>query len=621
MGGTPHLCIGLRTGRLLFRFAPQRRFSKRWALSCVCPVTFLVVASGNSQPSTGFPSRLSREASSALRRYYDPFSGKLHLYLVSSFGGEVLELTTESILASLASLCSVGCHCGFFVGAFAAQLHWMLVTPSGRIVFHIDLSPAGVGKGELTHPGLMLAAKKFVTGVDSGQVLDILLNSCIAALKPAICDAIELMLPQLPLPSSPAPVDSDAPQPPLVNLALRSADSQCLNQLSRYPLESLEISWCRNIRDLSFLLPQGVSAGASKLKRLQLGNSRFDDSCFLSIHLPQLRELDLRFSRKTPKLSTLTHCPSLTKLNLLQCHFVCLEEITSLKFLKELDISSLCGNRPSSYSKLGELMALEVLTATSSSFNDDAVDAISCLPELKKLDLSSSKIANPRGFALMAKVRVLVLSFCVDLRTEALLSIAQMSSLEYLDISKCKSIGSVNDLARGAKELRELKMNGLTLSPCCSLSVEFGRQLKCLSKLSLADTVNFDFSVLPEIKSLKCVDASSTAITDDDVAALSAIHLKELRLLACGTYQHRAVFPSLGKLQFLRTLAIEPVNIQFISPLSLVDLSFPAMVNHISDGELAFLRGMLDTLRAVEPSDILKRLLSLQTKEEITERK
>ncbi|XP_058007332.1 disease resistance protein RPV1 [Hevea brasiliensis] len=268
-----------------------------------------------------------------------------------------------------------------------------------------------------------------------------------------------------------------------------------------YPLKSLPLSSCaENLVDLCLT--------NSKIKELWDGVQ----------HLPNLKYVDLSFSKDLVRLPDLSRCSNLEVLNLHACSG--LVEVTSLKYLSKLtflDLKwciSLC-TLPS----LLHLKSLKVLSIAYClkiiefpEFPEQVPSSIGCLSHLSRLDLNclTGLESLPDSIGNLKSLREFGIFDCVNLK-ELPENLGNLESLEKL---------FVNDSA-----IKKLPDNICNLKRLAELSVE-----KCVNLLALPAN-------LGNLESLKRLLAGGTGIKELPESICNLKNLTNLLVEKCVNLQ------------------------------------------------------------------------------------
>ena len=205
----------------------------------------------------------------------------------------------------------------------------------------------------------------------------------------------------------------------------------------------------------------------------------------LSLHLPELRELNLADIRVTDdSVRKLTRLRKLESLNLFYCH-VTAETVRALSGLRNLTSLNL-DNRDISNRALEHLrrVPLRHLDVYSANVTDAGVHAISAIKTLRSLDICSGSVTD-RGCAFIAQqlcdLEHLNLSLNAKITTAGVRALAALAKLRSLSLAHCGVTDSSLPALATMHSLETLSVAGCGLDPQRALRLQYDLpNLTCL---------------------------------------------------------------------------------------------------------------------------------------------
>jgi Leucine-rich repeat (LRR) protein len=250
---------------------------------------------------------------------------------------------------------------------------------------------------------------------------------------------------------------------------------------------------------------------AGRIVAVDLRSSWVTDSDLAQLaQLPHLARLDLSMTRITDRgMQQLKGAPAIVELNLYYAEQITDEGMAAVKNWKRLKRVNLRGTKitDTTLEHLSGIESLEAIDAGFAQVTDVGLDRLIPLPNLKELAIGGNKLT--------------------DMGLE---SLRQMPGLTHLDLAGIQRTDSglwsvsLTDIGvqviAGLRELRELRLNGMTVS---ARSFEKLQTLPKLERLGLQGCrrVGDDaIAVLGSYPSLKVVDVKGTAVTEKGLALL-----------------------------------------------------------------------------------------------------
>ena len=234
-----------------------------------------------------------------------------------------------------------------------------------------------------------------------------------------------------------------------------------LSKLSK--LETLDISWCDQVTDISF----AAVCSLSRLKKLNIRRcSTITDHGLCSIqNLVHLESLDMANCNKITDVgfTAVGKLPLLKKLNISQCasisdHGLC--GMQNLINLESLDMNSCDKITDFGFAAVCELPRLKKLDISwCSKITDHGLCGIRNLINLESLGIAGTKITD-FGFASICelpRLKILSIRYCVNVTDHGLCGIKKLVNLGLLEITGCENI-SDNGLC-SIKGLKIIKRN------------------------------------------------------------------------------------------------------------------------------------------------------------------
>ncbi len=165
-------------------------------------------------------------------------------------------------------------------------------------------------------------------------------------------------------------------------------------------------------------------------------------------HRKSLRHLDISQASVTDSVfEDLAVLPNLKRLVLNRTGVSTLAGIEKLTGLERLDLKNTAITNDS-LTRLKALKKLEELNLTATSISDAGVRNLTALPSLRSLSLSATLVTPAVADELIKLPLVRISLARTDVDETTIRKIAEMRSLQYLDIDDCKAISNVSNLER-----------------------------------------------------------------------------------------------------------------------------------------------------------------------------
>jgi internalin A len=303
-------------------------------------------------------------------------------------------------------------------------------------------------------------------------------------------------------------------------------------------LQKLDLSWCKQLSDLSVL------TGLTLLQDLNLSwCEQLIDVCEL-IELGGLQTLNLSGCGQLADLSALAGLKGLQNLDLSNCEqLVDVSMLAGLTSLRRLNL--FWCRRLNNISGLASLTGLRLLNLSQCAQLHD-ISVLIGLTSLQWLDLRHcERLHDLDPLAGLTSLRTLDLSGCGQLCD--LSPLAKLSSLETLDLTYCEQLCDLSPLA-GLTSLQALDLSGCgrlcDLSPLAGLTSLQTLQLSHCKQLS-------DLSPLVALASLQALDLSGCGQLRDLPPLVGLSSLQTLELSYCKQLSDLSSLAGLASLQTL----------------------------------------------------------------------
>jgi Leucine-rich repeat (LRR) protein len=344
--------------------------------------------------------------------------------------------------------------------------------------------------------------------------------------------------------------------------------------------------------DLSCLL------GCVALREISLHGTQVTNESFAGLGplLARLHKLDLSWCRQLQELSNLAPATSLRELNLADSRVKDLRGLEKLVALETLDVTDICTKdlsvlrqcpRLVSLSAKGDSTALEsIVHAAAPSLVDCRLDiddtvsaldsrSLSCLRRSTVLKFSKMGNASLQGFEEIPSLEHLDLFGAVDEKPIRELSVPnswvtdvgivwleRIAALEVLKLRRCRHITSVTSL-RHCTALRELILDGTRVTDAGIAGLEC---IVTLTRLSLVKTDITSVSSLRHCPSLRELDISFTGLTAAGTEGLDEIGIAGLECII-----------TLTKLSLVKTNITSVSSLRHCPSLRELDISFTGL--------------------------------------------
>lgn len=260
-------------------------------------------------------------------------------------------------------------------------------------------------------------------------------------------------------------------------------------------------AWIRSLGGRSGLDANGA------INRVDLSHAWLTDSDLKKLSkLTSLESIDLAYTKVTDEgLAQLHSLANVRTLNLYYAEYVTDTGIAHLKYWKQLEDLNLCGTKVTStlFEHVTNMTSLRSLDVGFSRVNDDGFERVSELSNLEKISFGGNKMSGTALPLLKLIPRLRELSVGGQQRTDS--GLWSVNVTDY-------NVGSIADL----RDLKVLDLSGTAIS---DRGVAQLARLKCLESLNLSRTkaTSKGVAALSEIPSLRHLKLGQTANIDDSV--------------------------------------------------------------------------------------------------------
>lgn len=280
------------------------------------------------------------------------------------------------------------------------------------------------------------------------------------------------------------------------------------------------------VRPILEVTVESVTRLAAEVKKKNIPGVSFRLPCFRSTTLPP------------GALAALADLPSLRSLELFNCTGLderAWADLGRLRSLRRLEVQGAAVEDPqlAAITGLTELRELHI-GGSVMMLTNAGLASIARLTSLEVLDLSRASSITAQGLehlAALGRLRVLSLMGVRPLAAAGVAPLARLAALEELDLS----FTDINDealgvIVKGTPKLKRLRLDGAKLQGPGLAALE---PLKALEELSLRSCEQLDDEALKRlanVRSLRMLELTRSQVTDAGVQALRGLTLRHLGL-------------------------------------------------------------------------------------------